>query len=233
MSSSLAHIGKKRITALEQLSLLLRSRARPGREEAKTPAKEEAKTPGKEETKSPLTGHSVCAPEAATPGKQKKTEEECIKIIDTLTREMFDYTSTKETEAAVTSTVTRARRGESQYDKVMRQLDHKLQLEASRGDEETQRPGSDLAVTVKHSRQERAGEVRVETIDAVLGPPDKILIRTRYQPHLDTRDEEEGEEREGKLADVRSDPLMQLNYFFHIQKIFFVFVLYFVFILFA
>ena len=77
--------------------------------------------------------------------------------------------------------------------------------------------------------------MRVETIDAVLGPPDKILIRTRYQPHLDTntRDEEEGEEREGKLADVRSDPLIQLKYFFHIQKIFFVFVLYFVFILFV
>ena len=174
MSSSLAHIGKKRITALEQLSLLLRSRARPGREEAKTPAKEEAKTPGKEEAKthgkeeakSPLTGHH--GPEAATREKQKKTEEECIKIIDTLTREMFDYTSTKEKEAAVTSTVTRARRGESQYDKVMRQLDHKLQQEASRGDEETQGSGSDLAVTVKHSRQERAGEVRMETIDAVL-----------------------------------------------------------------
>ena len=66
----------------------------------------------------------------------------------------------------------------------------------------------------------------METIDAVLGPPDKILIRTRYQPHLDTntRDEEEGEEREGKLADVRSDPLIQLKYFFHIQKIFLVFV---------
>ena len=169
VSSSLAHIGKKRITALEQLSLLLRSRARPGREEAKTPGKEEAKTPGKEEAKSPLTGHNIRAPEAATPGKQKKTEEECIKIIDTLTREMFDYTSTKEREAAVTSTVTRARRGESQYDKVMRQLDHKLQLEASRGDEETQGSGSDPAVTVKHSRQERAGEVRVETIHAVLG----------------------------------------------------------------
>ena len=199
MSSSLAHIGKKRITALEQLSLLLRSRARPGREEAKTP--------GKEEAKSPLSDHNIRAPEAATPGKQKKTDEECIKIIDTLTREMFDYTSTKEKEAAVTSTLTQARRGESQYDKVMRQLDHKLQLEASRRDEGTQGPGSGSGVTVKHSRQERVGEVRVETIDAVLGPPDKILIRTRYQPHLDTstRDEEEGEEREGKLADVRSD----------------------------
>ena len=63
--------------------------------------REEAKTPGKEEAKSPLSGHKVSAPEAATPGKQRKTDEECIKIIDTLTREMFDYTSTKEQQTAV------------------------------------------------------------------------------------------------------------------------------------
>ena len=135
-------------------------------------------------------------------GEQEKSEAEYIEIIDKLTREMFDYGP--ETEKApyqpppsLPSSLTRS---ESEYERVMRELDQKLRnttLEIS----QVEKAGQLISARAGTTKPCQAPSL--ETIDKLFDPPDKICIPSRYQPQLDVEEEEEEEERNEKSCEMR------------------------------
>ena len=134
-------------------------------------------------------------------GDQEKSEAEYIEIIDQLTREMFDYRPPHQSPPSRPTSLTRS---ESEYERVMRELDEKLRSTTL-----------EICQVEKEGRliSSRAGATKpcpapsLETIDKLFDPPDKICIPSRYQPHLDVKDEdleEAGEEaRNEKSCEMR------------------------------
>ena len=129
-------------------------------------------------------------------GEQEKSDAEYIEIIDKLTREMFQYKP--ETEKApcqrppsLPSSLTGS---ESEYERVMRELDQKLK-NTSQEICEVEKAGQLISSRAGTTKSCKAPSL--ETIDKLFDPPDKICIPARYQPHLDVK-EEEVEEEEGR-----------------------------------
>ena len=117
-------------------------------------------------------------------GEPEKSEAEYIEIIDQLTREMFDYGPHQPPPSRPTSLT----RSESEYERVMRELDEKLKsttLEIC----EVEKAG--LLISARAATTKPCQAPSLETIDKLFDPPDKISIPSRYQPHLDVKEEEQ------------------------------------------
>ena len=129
---------------------------------------------------------------------ETKSEEDYLEIIDKLTREMFDYSQEPPVRQKSLSNMTRS---ESEYERVMRELDIKLEIQQR--EDRGSRPGTVVTVTpTPRTRDRRETGPSLETIDSVFGPPDKITIPERYQPHLDMESEDE-EHKDEKALDIR------------------------------
>ena len=139
-------------------------------------------------------------------GEQEKSDAEYIEIIDKLTREMFDYSPEKKKSPnhrppSLPSSLTRS---ESEYERVMRELDEKLKntnLEIC----EVEKTG--LLISSRAATTKPRQAPSLETIDKLFDPPDKICIPSRYQPHLEIKEEDQeaaGEEaRNEKSSEMR------------------------------
>ena len=186
---ALSQIGKKRIAALEQVSKVIQNKIFKRSERERS-----VPSPTFEEPKK-------------TSNDQAKSDDEYIKIIDKLTKEMFDN---KDSDAPKyqfscsppkyypSSLITRS---ESEYERVMRELDTKLEIQQREerrqsGDRERgSRPSSS-------TRERRESGPSLEMIDSVIGPPNMISIPERYQPHLDM-DSEDEEHKDERSLDIR------------------------------
>ena len=131
-------------------------------------------------------------------GEQEKSDAEYIEIIDKLTREMFQYKP--ETEKApcqrppsLPSSLTGS---ESEYERVMRELDQKLK-NTSQEICEVEKAGQLISSRAGTTKPCQAPSL--ETIDKLFDPPDKICIPARYQPHLDVKEEEGRKEKSGEM----------------------------------
>ena len=183
---ALSQIGKKRIAALEQVSEVIQNKMfKKSERERSVPAFEET---------------------TKTSNDQSKSDDEYIKIIDKLTKEMFEN---KDSDAPIQHQFScslpkyypssRITRSESEYERVMRELDTKLEIqqreERGQSGERGSRPSSG-------TRERRESGPSLEMIDSVIGPPDMISIPERYQPHLDM-DSEDEEHKDERALDIR------------------------------
>ena len=186
---TLSQIGKKRISALEQVSELIQNKMLKHSEK---------------ETREPT-------PNLEKPIKSSKdltrSDDEYIKIIDKLTKEMFEDKGSdiprrppKYSSLLKTSPSSRSTQSESEYERVMRELDTKLEIRqkgerGERGEGETR-----MSSGTQRSRERR--EPSLEMIDKMFGPPDKISIPERYQSFLDVETENK-EDKEERALDIR------------------------------
>ena len=170
----LNQLGKKRQAAVDQVTEVIKSRSK----KRKTP--EEDKT--REKSSAP------------------KTDDEYIEIIDKLTREMFAYEQDQPHHHIPRLVQSNLTRSESEYERVLKELDDKLKttsLEIS----EVEKQGSSKS----GGPSKKAKNPSLETIDKLFDPPEKIDIPSRYQPHLDLEleDEARGEARTERSCEIR------------------------------
>ena len=187
---ALSQIGKKRISALEQVSEVIQNKMLRKSEREKSEP-------------SPVCEHST-----KTSNDQAKSDDEYIKIIDKLTKEMFEnndadarkphssFSSLPKSRPSSRMTMC----SESEYERVIRELDIKLEIHQREERAERGSPGSRPSSVTPRTRERR--EASLEMIDSVLGPPDKISIPERYQPHLDIESGDEDKKNE-KASDLR------------------------------
>ncbi len=191
---ALSQIGKKRISALEQVSEVIQTKMLKKSEKERSDP-----TPIFEDS-------------SKTSNNQAKSDDEYIKIIDKLTKEMFEDKNSdapRKSHSSFSSLPSlhknypssRMTRSESEYERVMRELDIKLEIQQR--EDRGSRPGSGTVVTpTPRTRDRRETGLSLETIDSVFGPPDKITIPERYQPHLDMESGDE-EQKDEKASDIR------------------------------
>ena len=141
-----------------------------------------------------------------TKDNNNKTEDDYIDIIDKLTAEMFDYEVDKDDDNYFVASLPRSStakmtRSESEYERVMRELDKLQSL-----NKDCSRPGSSQEhVSSSSSEIRRRQGHSVESIEKLLDHPDKIVITERYQPHLDQEndDDEDDSARARKSEEIR------------------------------
>ena len=190
---ALSQIGKKRISALEQVSEVIQNKMlRKSEREKNEPS-------------------PVCENSTKTSNDQAKSDDEYIKIIDKLTKEMFenkDPGATRKPHSSFSS-LPKSRPGsrmtmcsESEYERVIRELDIKLEIHQREERIERGSPGSRPSSVTPRTRERREAGPSLEMIDSVLGPPDKISIPERYQPDLDIESGDEDKKNE-KASDLR------------------------------
>ena len=189
---ALSQIGKKRITALEQVSEVIQNKmSRKSERERSVPS------PTFEQPKK-------------TSNDQAKSDDEYIKIIDKLTKEMFenkDSDAPRKHQSSSSSSLpkyypspsSRLTRSESEYERVMRELDTKLEIQQREEREEREQRGSRPSSVAKERRESGPS---LDMIDSVIGPPNMISIPERYQPHLDM-DSEDEEHKDERALDIR------------------------------
>ena len=140
-----------------------------------------------------------------------KSDDEYIKIIDKLTKEMFDYKIDKKPTQYSSSLPkvyqsSKMTRSESEYERVMKELD--LKLEISRVKNKMEDSSSDVGrplsvASTPRSVTKKVHDLSLETFDKMFEPPDKIQIPERYQPDIDETDDEDGYGRKEKSSDIR------------------------------
>ena len=186
---ALSQIGKKRIAALEQVSEVIQNKmSRKSERERSVPS------PTFEQPKK-------------TSNDQAKSDDEYIKIIDKLTKEMFenkDSDAPRKHQSSSSSLPkyypsSRLTRSESEYERVMRELDTKLVIQQREEREQREQRGSRPSSVAKERRESGPS---LDMIDSVIGPPNMISIPERYQPHLDM-DSEDEEHKDERALDIR------------------------------
>ena len=175
------YIGKKRLSALEQVSEVIHNKVATQSQEKHEEIKNET---------------IIIDSKKISEEDTEKTDEDYIAIIDQLTKNMFDYKVTKSSTLESSSTITTSigsgrKSGDSEYERVMKTLDQKLRLVQSESRDEMRSvtPSSGSVISSVKKKQ-----VSVESIDKLFGPPDKIVIPERYQPvrdMLDTSDDDD------------------------------------------
>ena len=125
---------------------------------------------------------------------ETKSEEDYLEIIDKLTREMFDYSQEPPVRQKSPSNMTRS---ESEYERVMRELDDKLRATNLLIKEAENKPVSRSPRTSKSVKNPSL------EIDKLFDHPDKVEIPSRYQPELEEEDEACEEARAEKSIDIR------------------------------
>ena len=102
-------------------------------------------------------------------------------------------------------------RSESEYERVMKELDLKLELQRKKDDLDENvgdvgRPVSVASTT--RSVTKKGHDLSLDTFDKMFDPPDKIQIPERYQPHLDVEADNDGDGRLEKSSDIRYNTFM-------------------------
>ena len=166
---TLNQLSKKRLAALEQVTESIGSRSRRPRSRAGVQSDSSVKS-------------------------ETKSEEDYLEIIDKLTREMFDYSQEPPVRQKSLSNMSRS---ESEYERVMRELDDKLRTTNLLIKEAENKPVSRSPRTSK-----RVKNPSLE-IDKLFDHPDKVEIPSRYQPELEEEDEASEEARAEKSLDIR------------------------------
>ena len=197
---ALSQIGKKRILALEQVSEVIQNKMLRKSERVKS-----VPTPALDKS-------------TKTSNDQAKSDDEYIRIIDKLTKEMFenkDAGAPRKPHSSFSSVPKNCPSSrmtlcsESEYERVIRELDTKLEIQQREERAERGSPGSPgspgsrpSSVTPRTRERQRMAGPSLEMIDSVIRTPDKISIPERYQTHLDMESGDE-DQTDQKALDLR------------------------------